>query len=133
MRLLRMHSAVGNQPKQVQPPLSRSRMFHRLQQHRMREEVAILNHQIDARDVHMHNASSTDVQVPHFAISHLPLRQPNVWSAGMNQGVGVLAKQAVVGRFTRQRDRVGFGFGAISPAIKNDQNKRFRTRHKISF
>src|SRR5437763_9223662 len=76
----------------------------------------------------MHNTSSADVEMPDFAISHLPLRQPNVRSAGMNQGVGVLAKEAVVGRFTRQRDRIGFSFGAISPAIKNDQNERFRTR-----
>src|SRR5579864_308144 len=130
MRLLRMHSSVRNQPKQVKPALSGARMFHRLEQHRMREEFAILDHQIDARDVHVHNASRADVKMPDLAISHLPFGQSDESAAGMKQGVGVLAKQAVVRRFTRQRDGIGFGFGAISPAIENDQNERFRTRHK---
>ena len=96
----------------------------------MREELAILDHQIDARDVHVHNAPGADVQMPDFAVAHLPLGQSNKRSAGMNQRVGILAQQPVVGRLARQRDGVGFGFGAISPAIENDQNERFRTRHK---
>jgi hypothetical protein len=49
----------------------------------------------------------------------------------MNQRVGVFAKQAVVGRFTRQGDGIGFSFGSISPAIEDDEDEWFRTGHKF--
>src|ERR1700722_526486 len=51
----------------------------------------------------------------------------------MDQGVGILTEQAVVGGFPCQRDGIGFGFGAVSPAVEDDENKRFWARHKCGF
>jgi hypothetical protein len=33
----------------------------------------------------------------------------------------------------RESDGVGFGFGAVSPAIEDDEDERFRTRHGCVF
>ena len=44
-------------------------------QHWMREELAIVNHQVDARDVHVHDASGANVEMPDLAVAHLPLPQ----------------------------------------------------------
>ncbi len=128
MRLLRMHAAVGHQPEQVQPALARARVLHRVEQHRMRKEFAVLDHQIDAGDVHVNDASGANVKMPDFAVAHLPLGQTNKRPTGVNERVGILAQQSVVRRLARERDGVGFGFGAVSPAVENDENERFRTR-----
>ncbi len=95
----------------------------------MREEFAILDHQVDARDVHVNDAAGADVEMPDFAVAHLPLGQADERPAGVDQRVGIFAQQAVVGRLARQRDGVGLGFGAVSPAIEDDENERFGTRH----
>ena len=130
MRLLRMHAAVGKQSEQMQPPLAGARMLHGIEQHGMREEFAVLDHQIDARDVHVHDAPRADVEVPDFAVAHLPFGQSDERPAGVNERVGILAQQPVVGRLARERDGVGFGFGTVSPAVEDDENERFRTGHK---
>ena len=96
----------------------------------MRKQFAVLDHQIDARDVHVHDAAGADVEMPDLAVAHLPLGQSDKRPAGMNQRVGILPQQAVIGGLARERNGVGFGFGAVSPAVKNDQNERFRTGHK---
>src|SRR5260370_11668443 len=51
----------------------------------------------------------------------------------MNQSVGILAQQTVIRGVVRKCDGVGLGFGSVSPAVENDENERFRTRHKFAF
>ena len=128
MRLLRVHATIGEQSKKMQPALAHSRMFHCGQQHRVRKEFAVLNHQVDARDVHVHDAPGANVEMTHLAVAHLPFRQAHKRTAGMNQCVGILAQKAVIGWLARQRDGVRFGFGAVSPAIEDDQYQRLWTR-----
>ena len=52
---------------------------------------------VDARDVHLHDAACADVQVAHFAVAHLPVGQSDEVVGGLNQRVGILAQQLVVG------------------------------------
>ena len=122
-----MHAAIGYKTEQVQTAFAGARVFHRLQQNRVRKQFSVLDHQIDAGDVHVNDAASADVEMADFAVTHLSFRQPNVRATGVNQGVGILAQQAVISRLARERDGVGFGFGAVSPAVEDGQNKRFRS------
>ena len=62
----------------------------------LREELARRDHQIDARHVHVDHAAGADIQMAHFAIAHLSVRQPDIRSGSVNQRVGILAQQAVV-------------------------------------
>src|SRR5215469_4386539 len=114
----------------MKPPFAATRMLHGFQQYRMPKELAIPDHQIDARNIHVHDAPCTDVQMPDLAIAHLPLGQSDKWPAGVNQGVWIVPQQAVVRWLARKSDCVGVGFGPIPPAVENDQNERFRTRHR---
>ena len=113
-------------------PIS-SRILHRLNQHRMRKEFPILNHQIDASDVHMHDPSRAHIQVANLAIPHLPLGESHKWPAGVNQRVRILQQQPVISRLASQRNGVSLGFNAVSPAVEDDKNERFWTRHKNAF
>src|SRR5258708_39177923 len=96
----------------------------------MREEFTILDHYFDARDVHVHDAPRTHVQVADFAVAHLALRQSNKRTAGVDERVGILAQHAVVNRLARKGDGVGLGFGTISPAVEDDEDERFGMRHR---
>ena len=88
----------------------------------MGEEFAVLDHQVDAGDVHVNDAAGADVEMPNFAVAHLPFGQADRRPAGLNQRVGIFAQQAVVVGLARERDGVGFGFGAVSPAVEDDED-----------
>jgi hypothetical protein len=95
-------------------------MLHRGDQHGMGEELAVLDHQVDPGDVHVHDATGADVEVADLAVAHLAFRQADERSAGMDERVGIFAQKAVIGRLARQSDGVGFGLGAVAPAVEDD-------------
>jgi hypothetical protein len=78
------------------------------------------------------DAARADVEVSDFAVTHLAVGQPDKRAAGVNQCVGIFAKQAIIGWLASKRDSVGIGFGAITPAVEDDKNERFRTRQAFS-
>jgi hypothetical protein len=108
-------------------------VLHRFEQHRMQEELAVQDHQVDARDVHVHDAPGAHIQMADFAVPHLPFRQSDKRAAGVNQRVGILAQQPVIDRLACEGDGVRFRFGSVSPAVENDENERLRTGHKNRF
>src|SRR5215467_11921979 len=116
----------------MQLAFASARILHGLEQNGMLKEFTTLNHQLDASRIHVHDATGADVEVPDFAVAHLPLGQPNVGTAGLNEGIGILAQQAVVGRLACQRDGIGFGLGPITPAVEDDEDERFRAGHSES-
>ena len=91
---------------------------------RMLIEAAVRDHRIDPRDVHRHHASRANIQVPDFAVAHLPIRQTDEVIRGMQQRVGKLTQQPVVIRFPRLRNCICFAIRAISPPIQNGQHQR---------
>src|ERR1035441_9607020 len=105
-------------------------ILHGCDEHWMREEFAVQDQKFDARDVHMHYELGANIQMGDFAVAHLPFRQSNEWPAGVNQRVRILAQQSVIGRLACQGDGVTLGFGAVSPAVENNEDERFRTGHK---
>src|SRR6266496_3956381 len=107
-------------------------VLHGIQQHRMLEELTVLDHQLDASGIHVHDASGADVQVPDFAVAHLAFRQADIRPAGLNQCVWIFAQETVVSRLARKRDGVGFGFGAVTPAVEDDENEWFGVRQVSS-
>src|SRR5207248_8509962 len=124
MGLIRMHAAIRNQAEKMKLPPAGARVLHRVEQHGMTKEIAALNHQLDARGVHMNDASGPNVQVADFTVSHLPFGQSHRRAAGLNQGIRIFAQQTVVYRLTGKRDRVRFGFGSITPAVEDYKDKR---------
>ena len=101
MGLLRVHSTIRHQPEQMQATAAGAGVLHRRDQGGVGEQLSILNHQIDAGDIHVHDAPCSDVEMAHFTVAHLPFRQSDEGAAGVNEGVGILAQQAVVGGLAR--------------------------------
>ena len=128
MRLLRVHAAIREQPQQMQLPPLFARAVDRPHNLRMLVEAAVRDHRIDTRDVHRHHAARADVQMPDFAVAHLPIRQPDKVIRSMQQCVGKLAQQPVVIRFSRLGNCVCVTFRAISPPVQNGQHQRFSHR-----
>ena len=129
MCLLRVHTAIGYQPEKMQPAASGAGVFHGSHERWIGKEVAVLNHQVNAGDVHVDDASGSNIQVANFAVTHLAFRQTDKRPARVNQRIGIFAQQAIVGGLARKRDGVGFGFGAVAPSIEDDEHKWFRTGH----
>ncbi len=77
----------------------------------------------------MHDAAGADVEVADLAVAHLAFGQADERAAGVDERVGILAQQAVVGGLAGECDGVGFGFGAVAPAVEDDEDQRFRTCH----
>jgi hypothetical protein len=127
MRLLRVHAAVGDEAEEVQASLAGAGVLHGVEQHRMLEKFSVLDHQIDAGDVHVHDAAGADVEMANLAVAHLAFGQADERAAGVNERVGIFAQQAIVGGFARQSDGVGFGFGAVSPAVEDEEDEGFGT------
>src|SRR5882757_83 len=113
MSLVGVHTAVGKQSEEMEAASAGTGIFHRAQQNGVRKEFAVLNHQLDASAVHVHDASGADVEMSDFAVSHLAIRQANVTAAGLNESVGIVAQQAVICWLAGEGDGVGFGLGAI--------------------
>ena len=80
----------------------------------------------------MDDAAGADVQVADFAVAHLAVGQADEVPAGLNQRVGILAQQAVVGGLAGQGDGVGLGLGAVAPAVEDDEDEWFGTASSSS-
>src|SRR5215470_2094643 len=129
MSLLGVNASIGNESEQMQPSTARARMLHGGNQCWIGEKVPVLDHQINACDVHVHDSSGPDIQVADLAVAHLALGQTDKRTARMNQRIGILAEYPVIRRLARQRDRICLRFGAVTPSVKDDENKRFGTGH----
>jgi hypothetical protein len=123
-----MDSPIRKETEKVQPAISNSSMLHGFQQHRMREEFAILDHQVDTSNIHVNDPAGANIEMANFAVAHLSFRQTYIWTTRVNQRVGIFPQQTVVRWLSSQGNRVRLGFGTISPAVENDKNQRFRTR-----
>ena len=124
---LRVHAALAGEPQQVQA--ARARVTHAVEQRRVAEEFARFDHPVDARHVHQHHAAGADVEVSHFAVAHLPFRQPDGGARGLDQRVGVVAQEAVIGGLSGGGDGVAFDGRRVAPAIQHREDQRFRSRH----
>ena len=78
MVLVGVDAAIGKQSAEVKPAAAAARVFHGLKQHRVAEQLAVFDHQVDLGDVHIHHAPGADVEMAHLAVSHLPAGQPDV-------------------------------------------------------
>ena len=122
---MRMHSAVAHQSQQMQ--LMRPRPLHRVQQQRLPREFAAGDQRLDPRRIHVHHAPRANIQMPHFAVAHLPRRQSHRRPRSLDQSVGKLAQQPVVIRLPRQRNRIPRRLRPVAPPVQHRQHNWFRS------
>jgi len=59
-------------------------------------ELLVGDEEIDAGDVHVHDAAGADVEVADFAVAHLAFGEADGGAGGLDQGVGESAQEFVV-------------------------------------
>src|SRR6202040_3233365 len=82
---------------------------------------------IDAGHIHVHDTTSADVEMPDLAVAHLPLREADERARSVNQRVGELFDQRIVGGFAGQGDGVALCFRAVTPAVEHGEHDGFRS------
>jgi hypothetical protein len=60
-----------------------------------------------------------------LAVAHLAVGKADVLAAGMDQRVGILLEQLIIGGLAREGDGIGVGFGAVAPAVEDDEDEWF--------
>jgi hypothetical protein len=73
----RVNAAVANEAHEVQRPACLSDVRGSLRERRNPEERPVADCEVDANDVLHHDPAGAKVEVPDFAVSHLPLGQSN--------------------------------------------------------
>ena len=71
----RVDAAVSDEPHEVQRAAGFADVGRRLGERRNPEERPLADCQVDADDVLHHYPAGAEIQVPNFAVSHLPLGQ----------------------------------------------------------
>ena len=133
MALVGVDSAIGEQAEQMQLAIALAGANHGLGDHRVRGELAAGNQRVDAGDVHVDDAARADVEMADFAVAHLAVGQADEVIGGMEQGVGKLGEQLVVGGLAGQRNGVGLGLRPVAPAIEDGQDQRFLMDRHTAF
>ena len=67
-----------------------------------------------------------------FAVAHLAVGEADEVVAGLDEGVGVLAEEAIVGGLAGEGDGVAEGFGTVAPAVENGEDDRWCGSHGVS-
>ena len=120
---VRVDAAIAEEAEEVE--LAGAAAFHGFEEQRLALEFAAGDELVDARDVHVHDASGADIQVADFAIAHLSFGQADGGAGSLNQRVGKFLEQAVVVRLAREGDGVALGFGAVAPAVEDGEDDWF--------
>src|SRR5437764_549879 len=129
MVLMGVHVAIGKQSDEMQLTATRASTFYRVEQDRIGEDRAVLDHYVNLGDVHVHDAAGAHIEVADFAVAHLAVRQTYKAPAGVNERVGILAQQLVVSGLASESDGVGLALGAIAPTIEDDEDERLGFGH----
>ena len=101
-----VHTAVGEQPNEMQRGLFRNGVIHCGDEGGVLKEVAILDGLGDAGQLLVHNAAGADVGVANLRVSHLAVRQADVHAGRPDLRDRVAAENAVQVRLIGRLDCV---------------------------
>ena len=102
-----MHSAGRNKPFDMQSGIIFFYLFKNLSQKRIFPKNIILNRFVYFFQILINNSSGADIQMPHFAIAHLPFRQSDGLAGSLQFAMRkIIPKLVKIGSF-------GLGDGVV--------------------
>ncbi|MNJ53783.1 hypothetical protein D3C77_491930 [compost metagenome] len=129
--LVAVHAAIGEQAKDVHGLAGTDSLVDRATQHRVFEELAVLDRLGHPGEVLVHHAAGAEVHVADLGVAHLPVRQADVHAGAGDQAVRLGGAQAIVNRRAGRVDGVVFVAFAVTETIQDDQDQGFwRARHQ---
>ena len=119
-----VHAAIGQQPREVQPPARPLHVCQQLKQRGVGGKFARLHRHVDAGHILIHDASGPDIEVPHFRIAHISGGQPHRASGGVDARRARQGDEPIdVGR-PRKAGGIARTGGSQPVAIKNEEQRR---------
>jgi hypothetical protein len=118
-------SAVGEQADEMEGSSFLAREVDGVGECGIGEEAAIGDGSVNAGHVHAHDASRAEIEMAHFGVAHLAVRQTNVVVAGTEESVGVGREEPVVRGLAGERDGVAVSLGAVAPAVEDGEDDGF--------
>ena len=127
-----VHPAVGKQSEQMEAALVLFHVFNRLKERFVFKEAAVFNCLGHPGQILIHNPSGTDIQMPHFGVSHLSVRKTDGFPACLERCMRIFVPIAVKVRFVGLLDGISFPFFTEGKTIQNTQQHWFRSVHCFS-
>ncbi len=124
--LVAVYAAVGQQAEDVYGLVGGHGLVHGRANGRVLEELTVTDGLGHPGEVLIHHATGTEVHVADFGVAHLPVRQTDIHARTRDQAVGHAGAQAVQDWLLGRIDGVGFVAFAVTEAIQNHQDQRFR-------
>ena len=122
--LVAVDAAIGHEAEQVERLPSVRDAVHARDQGLAREELAVANALVDAREVLIDDPAGAHVHVADFGVAHLSCRQTDGFARRDQLRVRVAAHQLVEDGLARHRDCVVRTVGANAPAVEDDEDDR---------
>ena len=127
MKIVRMYAAVRQQSHHMKLRSIRLYMRYRFKESSILEEILVTNRFMDARQVLVDDASSPNVQMSHFGVSHLSWRQTHFLPRSDKRRMRELVPVPVKIRFVCLCHSITVDLIAQSKSVKDNQgNWSFR-------
>jgi len=125
-----VYAACGEQAHDVHGVARSHGGIHRACQDRVGEESAFFNFNIQARQILIHDAARTQVDMAYFRVAHLAIRQAHFQARRINQRMRAFCPQTVHNRGFGAENSVILLVFTVAVAIQDHQYHRFfRNRH----
>jgi hypothetical protein len=117
-----VHSAVTDQPQQMEGAAIVDRALDRPVQRGVGRKLPVRHRQVDPGQPLIDDEAGADVGVPDLRVPHLPRRQPDVLTGGKQGRVRVVGPETVHRRRPGAEDGVSRLVAADTPAIEDHQD-----------
>ena len=124
MRVDRVHAARPDQADEVQRARVRLGLVARAEERLIAEEAAISDRLGDAHEILLDDAPGAEVQMTDLTVPDLATWQAHCLSRRFQQRLRCSRPESVPRWHVCHRDRIAFFFGAITPAIEDEENYR---------
>ena len=128
MPVMAVHSAIRDQPDEMQPPASR--VSECLLQNAILLQFAVSDRFVDPGQVLINNPPRAEIEMADLRVSHLPFRQPHVLAARAQCRARIILIETVVKGRLREQSRVAvllpvcFSAGVNPPSVTDHEDDR---------
>ena len=129
--LLAVDAALAHQSHEMQPTSGFTGLGEGLEQGGLGSHGPIRHRPVDAQQVLVDRAPRADVQVPHLAVAHLPVRKAHHLAMRGQPCMGVSGQETVKMRGLRHMYRVVAIRGTDSPSIEDDERRLVHCGAKV--
>ena len=119
-----MNAGIAHNPHEMEFGSARFHSLHHRLPDRVGGELLFRKQFVQSHQFLVHDPPGPDILVPHFAVTHHPVRQPDIEAARSDQSMRRGRMQPIIARFVGEMhgvERVLLGMGIFSPTITDNE------------